>query len=277
VNDANRVDKMSPARAVPLRASPWPGRTTLVEQADAIQRKATGDAPAAGVDAAVASASSSGGAPVDSNMRERVESSTGAQLSNVSVHTGPESNAAADALGTRAYTSGNQIHFASGQYAPATPDGQHLIAHELAHTVQQRGGSGLQAKGRVSEPGDAAEGEADRIADAVLSGGHSGPIQHGVSPPPADRDLNVIEIPTTRVLAAGESISFDVPLVPLRLRGHYGDEPPAPARHGVTTVVCRVGYGTTPIDPTARANTSISALLTWQKLGSSQPLHMQFP
>jgi hypothetical protein len=157
---------------------PAPGRTTLVEQAYAVQRKATGAAPAAGVDAAVAGASATGGAPVDGTMRARVESATGAELGGVSVHTGADSNAAAEALGARAYTTGNQIHFASGQYAPGSADGQHLLAHELTHTVQQRGGGGgPQAKGRVSEPGDAGEVEADRVADAVMTGGHAGPIQ----------------------------------------------------------------------------------------------------
>jgi hypothetical protein len=156
---------------------PAPGRTTRVEQADAIQRKATGAAPTAGVDAAVEGASATGGTPVDGAMRARVEAATGAQLGNASVHTGPESNAAATALGARAFTVGSQIHFASGQHAPATADGQHLLAHELTHTVQQRGGSGLQAKGRVSEPGDAGEREADRVADAVMAGGHAGPIR----------------------------------------------------------------------------------------------------
>ena len=102
-------------------------------------------------------------------------------------------------------------------------------------------------------------------------------VLHGVSPPPEDRDLNVIEIPTTRVLSPGEALVFDVSLVPLRFHGHYGDEPPPPTRHGAATVVCRVGYGTTPIDAAARANTSISVLLAWQQLASSPPVTVQLP
>ena len=171
-----------PGRGRGATGAAAPGKTTRVEQAAAIQRKATGAAPAAGADAAVASASASGGAPVDGAMRARVEAATGAQLGDVSVHTGPESNAAASALGARAYATGNQIHFASGQHAPATADGQHLLAHELAHTVQQRGGGGLQAKGGVSEPGDAGEREADRVADAVMAGGSAGPIRETSAP-----------------------------------------------------------------------------------------------
>ena len=102
-------------------------------------------------------------------------------------------------------------------------------------------------------------------------------VLHGVPPPPEDRDLNIIEIPTTRALGAGETLAFEVPLVPLRLRGHYGDEPPGPARHGEATVVCRVAHGATPIDAGARARTTIQALLAWQKLESSRPVTVRFP
>jgi hypothetical protein len=102
-------------------------------------------------------------------------------------------------------------------------------------------------------------------------------VLHGVSPPPDDRDLNVIEIPTTRALAAGETLAFEVPLVPLHLRGHYGDEPPGPARHGAATLVCRVAHGATPIDAAMRARTTIQALLAWQRLESSRPVTVRFP
>jgi hypothetical protein len=102
-------------------------------------------------------------------------------------------------------------------------------------------------------------------------------VLHGVSPPPEDRELNAIEIPLTRVLAPGEALSFDVPLVPLWLRGHYGDEPPGPARHGAATIVCRIAHGATPIDAAARARTTIGALLAWQQIASSRPVAIQFP
>jgi hypothetical protein len=159
-----------------------PGKTTLVEQAYPIQRKPSGAAPT-DADAAVVATASSGGAPVDPGVRARVEAATGAAVGDVSVHTGPDSNAAAAAIGARAYTVGQQIHFASGEHAPASQDGQRLIAHELVHTVQQsRGSAGPQAKGRVSEPGDAAEVEADRIADVAMAGGHAGPIRQHSAP-----------------------------------------------------------------------------------------------
>lgn len=111
----------------------------------------------------------------------------------------------------------------------------------------------------------------------VLDGSGTFVVLHGVTPPPEDWDLNGIEIPTTRALAAGEMLVFEVRLVPLRLRGHYGEEPPAPERHGPAALACRIAYGATPIDAAARTHTTIQALLAWQQLASSAPVTVRFP
>ena len=100
-------------------------------------RDANGVAPGAGD--AVARASSSSGAALPADVQARFESSLGADLSGVRVHTGGASADAAGAVGARAYTTGNDIHFGAGQYAPADPFGLHLLAHEVAHTQQQGG------------------------------------------------------------------------------------------------------------------------------------------
>lgn len=126
---------------------------------------------AEGADAAVASASSSSGSPLPDTLMRKFESSLGANLSGVRVHTGSESAAANDAVGARAYTMGNDIHFGAGQYDPSSSSGQHLLAHEVAHTVQQSGGAQRrQFKLEVSSPDDALEHEADRAADAMVAG-----------------------------------------------------------------------------------------------------------
>jgi hypothetical protein len=137
-----------------------------------IQRKARDDNGVAdGADSALAAASSGSGAPLPETVMRKFESSLGADLSDVRVHTGPESAAAADAVGARAYTVGQNIHFAAGQYDPSSAGGEHLLAHEVAHTVQQQGGTPTrQHKLAVSAPQDAAEYEADRAADAMVSG-----------------------------------------------------------------------------------------------------------
>src|SRR5262249_38608442 len=94
----------------------------------------------------------------------------GTDLSGVRVHTGSASASAAAQLGARAFTVGHDIHFAAGQHRLTDLFGSRLLAHEVAHTVQQGGGGGLQAKLEGSAPGDALEVEADRAADAMVSG-----------------------------------------------------------------------------------------------------------
>lgn len=134
-----------------------------------VQRDANGVAN--GAEEAVSRAASSSGAPLPEPVREKFESSLGADLGGVRVHTGSESAAAAKAVGARAYTVGQDIHFGDGQYGGPDPFSMHLLAHEVAHTVQQRGATPRrQHKLEVSTPGDTLEVEADRAADAMVSG-----------------------------------------------------------------------------------------------------------
>jgi len=119
----------------------------------------------------VTAAESSRGAPLPSAVRGNFERSLDADLSGVRVHTSPLSAAAAQAVNAKAYTVGNDIHFNSGYFDPGSASGRHLLAHEVAHTVQQAGATPRrQHKLEVSQPGDALEHEADRAADAMVGG-----------------------------------------------------------------------------------------------------------
>lgn len=60
-----------------------------------------------------------------------------ADLSSVRVHADPEAASLAARLGARAFTVGEDIFFAAGQFRPGTAGGDRLLAHELVHTVQQ--------------------------------------------------------------------------------------------------------------------------------------------
>jgi hypothetical protein len=137
-----------------------------------IQRKTRDEnGVAADADSAIATAASSSGSSLPEPVMRKFESSLGTDLSSVRVHTGGESATAAHAVGARAYTTGQDIHFGAGEYDPSSTGGQHLLAHEVAHTVQQRGGSPTrQNKLEVSSPGDSYEHEADSAADAMVSG-----------------------------------------------------------------------------------------------------------
>ncbi|HEY4242364.1 MAG TPA: DUF4157 domain-containing protein [Kofleriaceae bacterium] len=72
-----------------------------------------------------------------SSQRARFEAAFGADFSAVRVHIGGESEDHAHAMNAAAYAQGSEVHFRAGQFAPGSRDGDFLIAHELAHVVQQ--------------------------------------------------------------------------------------------------------------------------------------------
>lgn len=173
--------------ATSAASSPGPGKQTLIEQ---LQRQAkSGGAPAGNAEQAVADATASAGTSPDAGVTARVAQTTGADLSGVRVHTGPDAAGGAEAVNARAYTLGQNIYFGAGQYQPASPAGQQLLAHELVHTVQQQGGAARQNKSEGTTPGDAAEREADHIADRALANQPAGPVRErasGIARAPTD-------------------------------------------------------------------------------------------
>jgi hypothetical protein len=85
------------------------------------------------------------GRPLDTATRGFFEPRFGLDLSAVRVHSEGHAGEAARAVGARAFAVGENIVFAPNQFSPSSVSGRHLLAHELAHVVQQRGG----APGRV--------------------------------------------------------------------------------------------------------------------------------
>jgi hypothetical protein len=122
-----------------------------------------------------------GGAALDRGTRGFMERGFGRDLGGVRIHTGREADRAANDLDARAFTVGQDVYFANGEYSPGTPSGRRLLAHELTHTVQQAGARPTtQTALRVSQPGDPLEREADRVARQVVDGGGAGGhVSHG--------------------------------------------------------------------------------------------------
>ena len=82
---------------------------------------------------------SSGGKPMDEGTRTFMESRFRCDFSQVKIHDDHQAAASARSINALAYTSGNRIAFASGRYDTNSPSGKRLLAHELAHVVQQHG------------------------------------------------------------------------------------------------------------------------------------------
>jgi hypothetical protein len=83
-----------------------------------------------------------GGDAMSSSARGFFEPRFGHDFARVRIHTDSRAADVARSMQARAFTLGNDIVFGAGQYQPNTPRGQRLLAHELAHVVQQSGGGG---------------------------------------------------------------------------------------------------------------------------------------
>lgn len=82
-------------------------------------------------------ASRGGGNPLPGPVREKMEAQFGAKLDGVRIHTDAPAVLLAQSLKAQAFTRGNDIFFNEGKFAPDSRSGQHLLAHELTHTIQQ--------------------------------------------------------------------------------------------------------------------------------------------
>jgi peptidoglycan/xylan/chitin deacetylase (PgdA/CDA1 family) len=108
---------------------------------------------------------SSAGRPLDAGVRAELEPRFGHSFADVRVHADDRAAESARAVAARAYTVGRDVVFAAGRYAPRSAEGRHLIAHELAHVVQQRGASpSLQPWLEIGAANDPAEHQAERAA-----------------------------------------------------------------------------------------------------------------
>jgi hypothetical protein len=98
-----------------------------------------------------------------------MESSFDHDFGNVRVHANNVAAESARSLDARAYTVGSHLVFDSGQYDTTTSNGQRLLAHELAHVVQQRSRvPTLQGRLNLGEVSDRSESEADQAARLVM-------------------------------------------------------------------------------------------------------------
>jgi len=123
------------------------------KHADFIQRQVTDLVPE--VDPEIEgkiSAARGRGEPLDDNTREPMEQAFGTDFSGVRVHNDANADALSQSLQARAFTTGQDIFFRSGEYNPASSAGQQLLAHELTHTIQQGGAEKTSPVQQEDEP-----------------------------------------------------------------------------------------------------------------------------
>lgn len=129
-------------RTVPVPTEE-PGVERTEEPGSPVQREPATAAPDAALDTSgVPDALRGGGRPLEPATRRAMEARFGVDFGTVRLHDDPTAAAAASGLHARAFTVGEDIVLDAGVPDPRSPAGRHLLAHELAHVVQQRGAEG---------------------------------------------------------------------------------------------------------------------------------------
>lgn len=142
-----------------------------------IQRRATVGAAGGAVDADTERAirsSRGGGTQLPSGIRRNMEGAFGADFSRVRVHDGPKATELSDRIQAKAFTVGNDIYFRDGVPSQSSAAGQHLLAHELTHTIQQGGAQQVRAQ-RIQRRGRLRRGgslDMTAMAAAALEAAH---------------------------------------------------------------------------------------------------------
>ena len=110
------------------------------------------------------------GSQMDTHTMSTMQDNFGVDFSGVRIHNDNKAISMNQQLNAQAFTVGNNIYFNTGMYTPKSRSGQHLLAHELTHVVQQGGGIHpmIQKNGDGSEQ-DASSGSSTPLAD-LLSG-----------------------------------------------------------------------------------------------------------
>jgi hypothetical protein len=126
---------------------------------------------------------SSSGSPLPTEVRADMEGRFGTSFGDVRVHNDGAAHESASSVNAQAYTVGPNIVFQRDKYDPSSDAGNHMLAHELTHVVQQRNGpvDGSDAGGgvKVSDPSDRFEREAVANADRVMAGPANSTDVHG--------------------------------------------------------------------------------------------------
>lgn len=152
---SNTPPQTEPVNQEPVQARELPGQTPAVSSTEEF-----GIASLRG-----------GGQPLSPSSRAFFESRFGHDFSHVRIHTGPAVGELAQAVQAKAFTVGRDVVFGQGHYQPESRSGQWLIAHELAHVVQQQPGLSRSPAGSI---------KVQQTGQTKLQGGFFGKLWSGI-------------------------------------------------------------------------------------------------
>lgn len=139
---------------------------------------------------------------LDRSMREKVSRFIGRDPGDVRVHTGARAQAAADALGAKAFALGNQdVYFGAGEFSPNSAEGLGVLVHELTHATDNAVGAAFTT-GSSQAAYSAAEGRAEAAQAEAEQAARSGQADDpaGRKNAPAKIDLDKLEAAVARLI-----------------------------------------------------------------------------
>ena len=117
-------------------------RSADKKEEEKVQKKETaGSSTGAGNVSSYVNSLNGKGNPLPAKTNHFFSARMGYDFSNVKVHTDKQAAESAKAVNAKVYTVGNNVVFNEGQYNEESGEGKKLMAHELVHIVQNRGGA----------------------------------------------------------------------------------------------------------------------------------------
>jgi hypothetical protein len=159
---ADRVMSMQPIGTVGTSTIATAQRKcTSCDEEKRLQRKPAGASSPSIAPISVSATISTPGSALDPQTRAFFEARFARDLGGVRVHDDATADASARSIGARAYTVGEHVAFKHGEYAPSTNAGRRLLAHELAHVVQQSRGAPQRVQRDLDDPALAQQFQAE--------------------------------------------------------------------------------------------------------------------
>ncbi|MFD0861697.1 DUF4157 domain-containing protein [Sungkyunkwania multivorans] len=148
------------------------------EEEESVQAKTTGSKINRPSIESRLSSKKGSGSKMDKAVKTQMEQGFGADFSHVRIHTDSEAAQMSKKMGAQAFTHGNDIYFNKGKYDPASKDGKHLLAHELTHTIQQKGMVQKKIQKKPTYKGAVIKQDIDPLDSSTAPAGKTTAIGH---------------------------------------------------------------------------------------------------
>ncbi len=207
------------------------------------------------------------GEPLAPSTRAFFEPRFGHDFSRVRIHRDASAAASARDVAAHAYTVGHQVVFADGRFAPDSVAGRHLLAHELAHVVQQHGTRPLVQREDDAAAGKQQQAERERARkrlEAWAAGRTPSPstdptdrdfaftaqaLAYEITHQPEPRNFELLDKPTDKAKLASWTTAFrDAYQLALMILDSKGTTQRESRAASIATDLATVGFTTEAMD-----------------------------